>query len=239
MKMSKSRLLIYLQCPERFRLQYILKLATEEPKEGSPLVKGSELHQVFEDYYKIKEAREVKTEEDIFNLLIQHPLATKEDKELQEEYHSHLSNFAAYNYNELVEKGPEGYIPIGRELDLYDEKTRLRGIIDRVEVGENGYKILDYKTGRPGTLKKYTLELALYKVLYENVTGNKVDKVGIYFSKNGKLRVTDITSQDCERALGIMEGVRKKIKNKEFPQNPGFLCGWCSFESICRTNQYY
>jgi len=239
MKMSKSRLLVFLQCPERFRLQYVLKLEDrEEPEEGSPLKKGIELHQVFEDYYKVEEAKEVENESDILDILLQHPLAHKEDEELEREYHSHLANFAAYNAAELEAKGPEKYIPPGRELNLYDKELDFQGIIDRVENSEdNTFNIVDYKTGRPGTLKKYVLELALYKILFERKTGKKADKVGIYFSKNGKLRLTKITKEDEEKALKVMADARKQIDDGFFPKMPGFLCRFCNFENICSEGE--
>ncbi len=241
MRMSKSKILTFLQCSEKFRLQYILNLGTnEEPEEGSPLKVGLDLHQIFEDYYTLPEAGTVETEDDIFNLLLQHPLAHKEDKEIEKKYHLHLANFAAYNYHELKEKGLEKYIPPERELDLFDDKLRLRGIIDRVEYGNNGgMNVIDYKTGRMKSLKHYTLELSLYKILYERYSGNTVDMAGIYFSQNGKLRLTEISKEDETRSLQIMENVRKKVAQKQFVKSPGFLCNYCEFEKICQTDQYY
>jgi len=240
MKMSKSRLLNYIQCPERFRLDYILNLRQfqEKPEEGTPLKKGLDLHQIFEDYYTVEEAKGVKNEEDILNILLQHPLAKKDDSELQKEYLEHLQHFASYNMHEIEEKGLEKYIPPGRELDLYDKELDFQGIIDRVEeTGDGKYDVIDYKTGRPGTLKKYILELSLYKILFERCTGEKVNKVGIYFSKNNKLRLTEITKKDEEKALECMQAIREAIDAEFFPKKPSYFCKWCDHASICMTDE--
>lgn len=238
MKMSKSRILNYIQCPQRFYLDYImdLRLYREEPEEGSPLRKGSELHKIFEDFYETKEAREIKQEErgydysqDILSILLQHPLAQKEDSELQAEYVSHLANFATWNSYEINKKGVDNYIPPGLELDLYDEELDFQGIIDRIEGNdETGYTIIDYKTGKPKTLKQYWLELVLYKMLFERTTNKKVARVGIYFSKTGKLRTTeDIDETDEAWALRIIDNIREFIEHESFPMKRTFLCRYC------------
>lgn len=244
-------MLNYIQCPQRFEYDYIMdmRLFQEEPEEGSPLRKGTELHKIFEDYYDIDEAKNLPDEEGfdyashIYDLLIQHPFAKKEDPEIQAEYLEHLANFAQYNASEIADKGLKNYIPPGRELDLYDKCLDFQGIIDRVEYGEDdGFVIIDYKTGRPGTLKKYWLELTLYKILFERVTEKKVDKVGIWFSKNGKLRVTgDIELEDETWALRSLANVRESIDMGLFPKKRSFLCKFCNYlGGVCDTPvEYY
>ncbi|MDP3013528.1 MAG: PD-(D/E)XK nuclease family protein [Candidatus Subteraquimicrobiales bacterium] len=244
--MSKSRVLNYINCPQKFEYDYIfdMRFMDDEPEEGSPLRKGSELHKIFEDYYTIEEAKNLPTASGtdyvplIYDLLIQHPFAKKEDPELREEYFDHLANFAEYNASEIVNKGIENYIPAGTELDLYDKCLDFQGIIDRVEEKSDGtYTLIDYKTGRPGTLKKYWLELVLYKVLFEKATKKRVTEVGIWFSKNGKLRVTkDISLEDDTWALRILSNVRQEIDSGLFPKKRSFLCRYCNYlGGICDT----
>jgi CRISPR-associated protein Cas4 len=237
MKMSKSRILNYIQCGYRFKLDYIFDLRrfSPEPEEGSPLKKGTELHQIFEDYYNMEEAKNLKVGDldEIYNLLLAHPLAQKENPELQQEYYEHLEHFASYNVHEIEEKGLKEYIPPARELDLYNKELDFQGIIDRVEKTSNGYDVIDYKTGKPGTLKKYILELALYKILFERSTGEKVNEVGIYFSKNNKLRLMVIEEEDEKKALQTMADVREAIDAEYFPKRPSYLCKFCDYCNIC------
>ena len=90
----------------------------------------------------------------------------------------------------------------------------LRGVIDRIDRTESGWRIVDYKSGRPLTRSRRDLQVALYALGASNAlrldpmelevvylaTGEsvKVDKV--------KDRVADATSQAAEVAEGVREG---------------------------------
>jgi len=139
--------------------------------------------------------------------------------------------------HEIEEKGLENYIPPARELDLYDKELDFQGIIDRVEETPDGYDIIDYKTGKPSTLKKYIMELALYKILFERTTGEKVHQVGVYFSKNNKLRLTAIEEEDEKDALEAMDDIRKSIDMGYFPKKVSYLCKWCDHVNICQSKE--
>lgn len=254
--MSKSRVNTYQNCPYNFYLQYIRNFRDQEtePEEGSPLKKGVEIHKIFEDYYELPAAKSLEEpyEDSIFKLLRMFPLSKKahlEDQDpthqnlyhkinnyqqLEDEYKKHLSNFAAFNAAMISRKGVENYIPQYRELTLYNSEENFLGIIDRAEEREDGtFCVVDYKTGRPGTLKKYLIELGLYKWLFEEETGKEVSAAGIYFSENGKLRTTELNQEDVERSLSILHKTRDNIKANHFPRSIGFLCNYCSNRGVC------
>lgn len=259
MRMSKSRMLSYETCPYKFYLDYI-EFKDEprpEPKEGSPLQKGLDLHQVFEDYYTLPLASTISEpyEESIYNILVQHPLTKKSQLEnkdpyhnnlhhkvtdyehLQKIYNSHLENFAAYNLSRIEDVGINNYIPEYREVTIYDPETHFLGILDRVEKREDGWYVIDYKTGRPGTLKKYIMELSLYKYLFEVESGEKVAKAGIYFSEDGKERVIKLTEEDVNDALDELDLVRHNIKEEHFPKKRSYLCDCCCEQKeICELD---
>lgn len=257
MRMSKSRVLVYQNCPYNFKLQYIEKFrdSEDEPPQGSPLTKGTEIHKIFEDYYAMPEARDVKNADDIYKLLQQHPFYDKKklaeedpyclnlDKKyfdyeaLQSEYNTQLQNFAAFNEAMIKRYGVEHYIPEYRELSLYNKERNFLGIIDRAEEMPDGrFNIYDYKTGNAGTLKKYLLELGLYKYLFEAETGNEVHEVGIYFSKVGKLRKIVLDQNDVQRSLDKLEWTVRNIVNENFPRKKTFLCNYCSNHDICKLD---
>jgi DNA helicase-2/ATP-dependent DNA helicase PcrA len=90
----------------------------------------------------------------------------------------------------------------------------LRGVIDRIDRTESGWRIVDYKSGRPLTRSRRDLQVALYalgasgalhldpmelEVVYL-ATGDsvKIEKVGDL--------VTEATSQAAEVAAGVREG---------------------------------
>lgn len=231
MRMSKSKLATYQNCPYNFKLTYVDKLNQfdDEPEEGSPLKVGLEVHKIFEDYYVLPAARVVAEpyEETIADLIYALPNAEK--------YELHIDNFIAFNAHNIREKGIDKYIPKYRELKLHDETHNFNGIIDRAEEIDGGYSVIDYKTGKPKALTQYLEELALYKYLFEATMKEKVVEVGIYFSKSGKLRTTELNDDDVERAIDNMELARRQILNEVFPKRPSFtrLCDFCSNRIVC------
>jgi len=90
----------------------------------------------------------------------------------------------------------------------------LRGIIDRIDRTESGWRIVDYKSGRPLTRRRRDLQVALYALGASNAlrldpmelevvylatgTSVKVERVGEL--------VTEATSQAAEVAEGVREG---------------------------------
>lgn len=229
MRMSKSKLNTYLNCPYNFKLTYIDKLTEydDEPEDGTPLRIGLDVHKIFEDYYILPAASFVEEpyEETIGELVYSLPKATQ--------YQEHMDNFIAWNAAMVREMGPKDYIPEYRELKLHDKAHNFNGIIDRAEKTEDGFRVLDYKTGKPKALTQFLEELALYKYLFEATMHEHVSEVGIYFSKTGKLRVIELTETDVERALNNLEKARKNILNEVFTKKPSFLCNYCSNRIIC------
>jgi RecB family exonuclease len=229
--MSKSKLSTYRNCPYNFKLTYIDKLNEfdDEPEEGSPLKIGLEVHKIFEDYYDLPAARMIEEpyEKNITNLMYALPNAEK--------YEVHVDNFIKFNVEMIKRRGIENYIPEYRELRLHDNKHNFNGIIDRAEKIEDGYCVIDYKTGKPKALTQFLEELALYKYLFESTMNKPVIKVGIYFSKSGKLRTTELDSDDVESALYNMEAAREQIAKEVFPKRPSFpqLCNFCSNKLVC------
>jgi RecB family exonuclease len=258
MRMSKSRLLCFLQCPQKFYLDYVLELRkfSEAPPQGSPLTKGTELHKIFEDYYTLPASKEVESKDDIMELLLSFPEAKKQqlsysdpdgvllDRQyftdymsLEEEYYQHLSNFADFNIRRIKEVGVDNYAPAYTELSIYNKKWDLLGIIDRIDRIDDGYRVLDYKTGKPHPVTNYCKELAVYKYLVEEYTGEEVTEVGIYFSKNNTLKITKDIEQDyVDKTLLRFTVIRKAIEEEIFPTKSGYLCRWCDHVKYCEDD---
>jgi CRISPR/Cas system-associated exonuclease Cas4 (RecB family) len=259
-RMSKSSVDAYLFCPYNLFLNKIkgFRDHQSDPLEGSPLKKGSELHKIFEDYYDDPRAKEIRNEDEMRELLFSHPLTQKGKLEvvdpdhdnldskyscyhdLEKEYRKHLENFTSFNVAVIRERGFDNYIPEYRELELYNKKEHFLGYIDRAEKLEDGtYRILDYKTGRPKTLRNYLVELGLYKWLFETEMGKPVGEVGIYFSEPGLLRSTKLTKEDVQRALGVLGTVKFLMGKNIFPRHRKYSCDkFCENWDICDVDLY-
>lgn len=228
MRMSKSRALAYLWCPYKFKLDYIDGLREEqEIEEGSPLKIGVDLHEIFEKFYDLEEAKNIEEPyaENIEKIIY-------ENFEDSEKYQNHIKNFSLFNEYLIKRYGVDNYFPVQRELEIYNEEYHVVGIIDRVD--EHDKRILiDYKTGKSKNVKNYLFELSLYKYIYEEAGYGRIDEVGIYFSQNNQLTLTTLTETDIERSLRILELIRQKIKEEYFPKKGGYKCNYCEHKILC------
>lgn len=246
MRMSKSKAKDFLQCPRKFKYNYIDNLRTkEEPEEGSPLKIGLDVHEIFEWYYKQPEAKKITKpyDQSMWNIFVKHPMAA--------EYVDFIDNFIQFNVETLIpENGVPGYVPPEVELYIHDKELNLNGIIDAVFDSEDGKVVVDYKTGKPRAITEYILELTLYKMLYERHTGKKVAHCGIYFPKTNTMRMARCLEpgEECDNkgpcisledefvALDTLDTIREKIEEEDFPAKPGFLCRYCDYVNLCTAD---
>jgi CRISPR/Cas system-associated exonuclease Cas4 (RecB family) len=261
MRLSKSAILTYKNCPYRFYLDYVVNLRKfrDEPLEGSPLKIGTECHDIFENFYKMSEIEELREpySDNIYSLLMTFPNAHK--------YEDHMENFATFNSDMIEAKGLENFAPVAVEQEIYNKELNLIGYIDRVDIGKEGKMVLDYKTSKKPRAYKdfvepgedwlynynvsnrvrttfdesdYMIELSIYKLLYELEFGEEITHTGIYFSKTNIRPIARMTNGDAQEALDIIESVRDLIELKMFERNKTFLCRFCDHARICLDGIY-
>ena len=153
----------------------------------------------------------------------------------------HIDNLESFFEEVFVENN---YKLFSNEEYLHDEKNRFSGICDIILEDENGdLVVIDYKTSKSSSFSKYRLELCYYKLLVENVYNKNVSSVGVFFTKNGRLRLLDICNEDNKRkylnqneideAITTLHKVRTNINNEVFPARRQFLCRYCTYRNIC------
>jgi CRISPR/Cas system-associated exonuclease Cas4 (RecB family) len=86
---------------------------------------------------------------------------------------------------------------------------RIRGSIDLLLHTPQGWGVVDYKTGKPGHADDYAIQLAVYKMAAEAITGEKV-KVYLYFTENSEFVELDpdmdaIRTEICSACSRILE----------------------------------
>lgn len=238
MKLSKSKINSYLKCPLEFKFQYIDEI---EVPENKYMALGSDVHLIAEKFTQ-------KFGDDISDVDTQNELLKiAHDLDIGYDLTTHLDNLGSFFDEIFVEND---YKLFSYEEYLLDEKNRFSGICDIILEDKNGdLVVIDYKTSKSSSFSKYRLELCYYKLLVENVYKRKVSSVGVFFTKNGKLRLLDICNEDnrrkylnqCEidEAIDTMHDVRDKINRRVFPRQKQFLCKYCTYKHLCEDEFYY
>lgn len=232
MRLSKSKVNSYLKCPLEFKFQYIDEI---EVPQNKYMALGSDVHLIAEKFTE-------KFGDDIVEIDTRNELLKiAHDLDIGYDLTEHIDNLESFFEEVFVENN---YKLFSNEEYLHDEKNRFSGICDIILEDENGdLVVIDYKTSKSSSFSKYRLELCYYKLLVENVYNKNVSSVGVFFTKNGRLRLLDICNEDNKRkylnqneideAITTLHKVRTNINNEVFPARRQFLCRYCTYRDIC------
>lgn len=89
----------------------------------------------------------------------------------------------------------------------------LRGVIDRIDRTDSGWRIVDYKSGRPLTRRRRDLQVALYALGASN--GLRLDPIElevVYLATGQRVkveRVQELVAEATSQAVEVAEGVRE------------------------------
>jgi ATP-dependent helicase/DNAse subunit B len=273
---SPSRLETYGGCPYRFYVQSVIGLELKEhPELGiDPLQLGLMLHEVLEIAYAratepgdVEQVRKL-MDQVIGEVFLEAPeiygfrpthLWGVEQTQLAEALRETINNLEALQsgWIPLAFEQPFGLqgAPI-LELQVDDEKIKVRGFIDRVDRNDAGeLRVIDYKTGSQhqgsrDLVEGRRLQLPIYALAAENALGLGVPKEGFYWAilkgEAGQLRLSKFQPQRDDpmvrgpsAAIAIMQKHVGKyvraIRDGKFPPIPPrdgcpdycAAAGWC------------
>ncbi len=237
MKLSKSKVNTYLKCPLEFKFQYIDEI---EVPQNKYMALGSDVHLIAEKFSE-------KFEDNLDDVDIENELLKiVHEENIGYDLTDHIDNLGSFFTRAFVEND---YKLFCQEEYIIDEENRFSGICDIILEDKNGELIvIDYKTSKSSSFSKYRLELCYYKLLVENVFGKTVSRVGIFFTKNGRLRLLDVCDEENKRyylnndeiqqAIDTLHDVRKDINSGKFPAKKQFLCRYCTYKDLCDDYLY-
>jgi putative RecB family exonuclease len=138
---------------------------------------------------------------------------------------------------------PSTVKPIGLELKLEADlgRTRLRGIIDRLELDEHGeFVVTDYKTGSVPSEFWEAKSLAgvhIYALLCERMLGRRPARVQLYYLSKPEAIIATPTDQSIKgverRTSALYEAIASACSRDDFRPRPGRLCDFCTFKPYC------
>jgi putative RecB family exonuclease len=126
-------------------------------------------------------------------------------------------------------------------LDAEVGGVRVRGIIDRLELDEDGeLVVVDYKTGKapPERYENGRLDgVHFYSLLCERNFGRRPARVKLlYLGDPLEISTTpsDQSSRAIERKVGaIWSAVERACSRDDFRPKPSRLCDYCAFRVYC------
>lgn len=120
----------------------------------------------------------------------------------------------------------------------------LKGRIDRLDHGESGLHIIDYKTGaiptRKDLLAGNALQLPFYALLTEQSLNQTVDRVVYLKLEASKISSLALTGEPLEQLVAQLQACLKDTRDdlRQGSRMPAWgdqnVCKWCEFTGLCR-----
>jgi len=243
--LSPSKVTSFTDCPLAFRFSVIER----RPEPPSPhAVKGTLVHATLEGLFWHYEPgrRSLSAALEELGRAWEQLAVDPEFAMLElsaEEATAFLADAEVLVRNYFTLEDPNGVNPVGVELGLETlvGNVRLRGIIDRLDVDEQGQLVvIDYKTGRAPTERFERSKLAgvhLYALLCERVLGRTPVEVRLLHLRDPVTIVAVPTEQTLrgqgQRTTAVWRAIERACATEDFRPRPRPLCRYCHFQSIC------
>jgi RecB family exonuclease len=270
--MSASRLELLARCPFAYYLRHILKVRPPEEVEFDrsrwldPLQRGSLVHKILCDFMtEVRKRRETVESDRHAGLMdgFAADLIARRKEEIpppsegifESERREILETLAIFMAAE--EKREEKGEPIEFEMEIERQEIGLgagrsfllSGSIDRVDrLGEDNYRILDYKTGSPSDFEELVefgygqkIQHALYAVALERMLASarggvtpRVTRSGYLFpSRRGEGLERIIRDFDRDRLRSLLNDLLGLLEKGYFLAGPEAKCKYCDYASVC------
>jgi putative RecB family exonuclease len=244
LNLSPSRVEAFTSCPLAFRFASIEKL----PEPPSPAAsKGSLVHRALELLFAVpgpdrtpeagaaafaQATAEFRTDPEFTLLGL--------DAEADAAFIADAERLVG-RYFEMED--PRRVREIGLELYLEARVGRLtlRGIIDRLELDEDGGLVVtDYKTGRSPSPQYEQRRLGgvhFYAFLCEEVFGQRPSRIQLMYLSTAEVIIARPSPQSARflprRTAAVWSAVERACASGEFRPSPGPLCDHCGFKRWC------
>ena len=243
--LSPSRVESFLSCPLAFRFTSIQRLP-DPPTQAT--TRGSLVHRALELLFLLPPAERTPRALDhcVADAIAEYQAdpdftGLELDDDTTQRFFAECRELAA-NYMTLED--PRRVRAIGLELLLeapVSEGLMLRGIIDRLELDDDGELIVtDYKTGRaphPNYERKSLSGVQFYAFLCESVFGRIPAAVRLMYLKSGEV-ITAVPSAQSTRYMttrtnAVWKAVATACERDDFRPKPSTLCNYCAYQRWC------
>ncbi|RJL24016.1 RecB family exonuclease [Bailinhaonella thermotolerans] len=119
----------------------------------------------------------------------------------------------------------------------------VHGFIDRLDHIHGKLWVTDYKTGRmprPRYQDEAFFAMKVYALLLREMTGIMPHQLRLLYLSGrgpGQILRADVTPAMLSRTRADLVGIWRRIQSsaarRDWPAEPGPLCGWCAFKPIC------
>lgn len=238
LSLSFTQLEKYESCPLAYQFKYEFQIPVSIP---AHMHIGSAIHKALEIFFQRIKSQQTATRED---LILEFEKAFKDLKEANPELTEfHLNQGreklgAYYDFH-------QGRFPFPHDIEasfvLPLGEHKIRGKIDRIDRLNDGYRIVDYKTGRSKSnenpedvrFAKESLQFSIYALAARDVLKLEVRDLVFDYVYDQKTLSTQRSPKELAATQDKIHSIAENILNGNFDPTPGRHCDWCEYRRVC------
>jgi putative RecB family exonuclease len=246
---SPSRLLAWVDCPRRYRMQYLDRPAPSPRPQRAHTSFGVAVHNALRDWWDLPPAQ--RTPEAGAELVRSCWIDVGfRDAEQSLQWRARAQDqVTAYLQDVDPAEQPLG---IERTVSLKTAALALQGRVDRLDERADGLTVVDYKTSRlvpTDDDARTSLPLALYAAAVWKMFRRRCVRVELHHVPSGSVAVHEHTGESLQRKIAEAESIARDARRAQedyaqfgtdsgrFPVTVGPLCQWCDFRAHCPAGQ--
>ncbi|GAA5027053.1 PD-(D/E)XK nuclease family protein [Terrabacter aeriphilus] len=246
---SPSRLLAWLDCPRRYRMQYLDRPRPAARAQRAHTSVGIATHNALRDFWDLPLAQ--RTPAGVAELVRSSWIDVGfRDPEQSAAWRLRVRDAVTdYLRRSDRERQPVG---VERSVSLKTEQIAITGRVDRLDDRDGELVVVDYKTGRQVPTDddaRTSLPLALYAVASARMFRRACHRVELHHVPSGTVAVHEHTDDSLSRKVAEAESIAADLRRADaefaqvgvesprFEPRPSAICGWCDFRAHCPEGQ--
>ena len=229
-QLSYSAIAAYHDCPRQYRYRHVDHLPVQQSAEA---VQGVILHEVLRRAGELRRAGKPIT---AARLRALHDEVWRETpfpdpRRAPVFKRNGAAELEAYRASGGLEAVP-AYLE--QPFEVAVDGWKLRGVIDRVDRVDEGWKIIDYKSGRPVARRRRDLQVALYALAASDAMQLRPLELEVVYLASGKTVRVEHADGLAREAQAQGSEVAEGIKAGRFPARPDRRrCRLCPYRLAC------
>ncbi|KRF40482.1 recombinase RecB [Terrabacter sp. Soil810] len=246
---SPSRLLAWLDCPRRYRMQYLDRPRPQARPQRAHTSVGIATHNALRDFWDLPAAR--RTPAGVAELVRSSWIDVGfRDPEQSAAWRLRVRDAVT----EYLRVSDRDHQPVGieRSVSLKTDEVAITGRIDRLDDRQGELVVVDYKTGRQVPTDddaRTSLPLALYAVAASRMFRRPCHRVELHHVPSGTIASHEHTDESLARKVAEAESIASDLRRADaefkevgvestrFAPRTSAICSWCDFRAHCPEGQ--
>ncbi|WP_256792748.1 PD-(D/E)XK nuclease family protein [Terrabacter sp. Ter38] len=246
---SPSRLLAWLDCPRRYRMQYLDRPRPQARPQRAHTSVGIATHNALRDFWDLPVGQ--RTPAGVAELVRSSWIDVGfRDPEQSAGWRLRVRD-AVTDYLRSSDRDNQ---PVGieRSVSLKTDEVAITGRIDRLDDREGELVVVDYKTGRQVPTDddaRTSLPLALYAVAASRMFRRPCHRVELHHVPSGTIAAHEHTDESLARKIAEAESIASDLRRADaefkelgvestrFAPRTSAICSWCDFRAHCPEGQ--